>query len=176
MALIKRPEGATKRKKRLGRGPGTGNGTTAGKGTKGQNSRSGGGVRPGFEGGQMPLYRRVARRGFSNYRFKVVYVPVNLSTIEQRFSDGDTVDLESLRAHRIIGRHDRHVKVLANGELSKKLTVAGVKVSGSAQKKIESAGGSVASVPTGESGDAKRSTKKAKQAVESSAAEESKEE
>jgi len=176
MAMIKRPEGATKKKKRLGRGPGTGNGTTAGKGTKGQNARSGGGVRPGFEGGQMPLYRRIARRGFSNYRFKVVYVPVNLSTVEQRYADGDTVNLESLRAHRIIGRHDRHVKILANGEISKKLTISGVKVSGSAQKKIESAGGSVVDVPGGESADAKEPAKKAAEPAQSSSAEESKEE
>jgi large subunit ribosomal protein L15 len=91
----------------------------------------------------MPLYRRIARRGFSNYRFKIVYVPVNLSTLEQRYSNGDTVNLETLREHRVIGKHDRYVKILGNGELKKKLVVTGVKVSAGAQKKIEAAGGSV---------------------------------
>lgn len=143
MALLKRPAGATKQKKRLGRGPGSGNGTTAGKGTKGQNARSGGGVRPGFEGGQMPLYRRVARRGFSNYWFKTEYTAINLSTLEKRFEKGDTVNLESLRAHGLISANEKLVKILGNGEVTKALVISGLKVSGSARAKIESAGGSV---------------------------------
>jgi large subunit ribosomal protein L15 len=144
MALLKRPDGAKKQKKRLGRGPGTGNGTTAGKGTKGQNARSGGGVRPGFEGGQMPLYRRIARRGFSNYPFKKHHTVINLSTLEKQFSSGDTVGLETLREKNVIGTHESLVKILGEGELTKKLSVVGVKVSRSAQAKIEAAGGSVA--------------------------------
>src|SRR6056297_974974 len=112
MALLKRPAGATKQRKRLGRGPGSGNGTTAGKGTKGQNARSGGGVRPGFEGGQMPLYRRVARRGFSNYWFKKDYTPINLSTLEKRFAKGETVNLESLRARGLVSANEKLVKIL----------------------------------------------------------------
>jgi len=143
MALLKRPQGATKQKKRLGRGPGSGNGTTAGKGTKGQNSRSGGGVRPGFEGGQMPLYRRIARRGFSNYPFKTGYTPINLSTLEKRFESGATVSYETLVEAGVISASEKLVKILANGEITKKLTVAGLKVSASARAKIEAAGGSV---------------------------------
>jgi large subunit ribosomal protein L15 len=143
MAVLRRPNGAQKQRKRLGRGPGSGNGTTAGRGTKGQNSRSGGGVRPGFEGGQMPLYRRVARRGFSNYRHKVEYVTVNVGTLEERFDAGATVDLASLHAHRLIGSNDRRVKILGDGRLTKKLTVVGLSLSASAREKIEAAGGSI---------------------------------
>lgn len=143
MALLKRPDGAKKQRKRLGRGPGTGNGTTAGKGTKGQNARSGGGVRPGFEGGQMPLYRRIARRGFSNYRFKKVYTTINVSSLEKRFDSGAAVNLETLREKRLIGTNDELVKILGDGELTKKLTVSGVRVSATAKAKIEAAGGSV---------------------------------
>lgn len=143
MALLKRPQGATKQKKRLGRGPGSGNGTTAGKGTKGQNARSGGGVRPGFEGGQMPLYRRIARRGFSNYPFKKQYTVVNLSSLEKRFKSGETVSLETLLQHGLISAAERLVKILGQGELTKKLTVRGLRVSASARAAIEAAGGSV---------------------------------
>lgn len=143
MALLKRPEGSTKQKRRLGRGPGSGNGTTAGRGTKGQNARSGGNVRPGFEGGQMPLYRRVARRGFSNYWFKKDYTVLNVSTLERAFSSGDTVNLDTLCAKGLIGAQERLVKILGEGELTKKLTVSGVKLSKSARAKIEAAGGSV---------------------------------
>jgi len=146
MALLKRPAGATKQRKRLGRGPGSGNGTTAGKGTKGQNARSGGGVRPGFEGGQMPLYRRVARRGFSNYWFKKDYTAINLSSLEKRFSKGETVSLESLRERGLISASEKLVKILGNGEITKALVISGLKVSGSARAKIEAAGGSVEGV------------------------------
>ena len=150
MALRRRPDGATKQRKRLGRGPGSGNGTTAGKGTKGQNARSGGGVRPGFEGGQMPLYRRIARRGFSNHPFKTEYTAINLSTLEKRFESGATVNYETLLGAGVISASERLVKILANGEITKKLTVSGLKVSASARAKIEAAGGSVVEgEPTG---------------------------
>lgn len=143
METLKPPKGAIRQRKRLGRGNGSGTGTTAGKGTKGQNSRSGGGVRPGFEGGQMPLYRRVARRGFSNSRFKKDYVVVSLGSIESRFSDGDTVSLATLRDHKLIGNRELLAKILGDGEISKKLTVVGVRVSRSAAAKIMAAGGTV---------------------------------
>lgn len=144
MALLKRPDGAAKQKKRTGRGPGSGNGTTAGRGTKGQNARSGGRVRPGFEGGQMPLYRRVARRGFSNYWFKKEYTVLNLVDLERKFAAGEEVNLATLREQGLIGTHEDLVKILGEGALTKKLVVTGVKVSGSARAKIEAAGGSVA--------------------------------
>ena len=143
MAMITRPKGATKNKKRLGRGPGSGHGTTAGKGTKGQNARSGGGVRLGFEGGQMPLYRRVASRGFSNYPFKRVFTGVNVSTLEKKFKSGATVNLESLREKGIVSSAEIDVKLLGNGDLTKKLKVEGLKVSRGAREKILAAGGSV---------------------------------
>lgn len=143
MATLKRPAGAAKSKKRLGRGPGTGNGTTAGKGTKGQNARSGGGVRPGFEGGQMPLFRRVARRGFSNYPFRKQVVNIDLSTLDKLYSDGDTVSLETLVEKRAVKTGTRYAKILANGELSKKLTISGVALSAGARARVEAAGGSV---------------------------------
>jgi large subunit ribosomal protein L15 len=146
METLKPPKGATRQRKRLGRGNGSGHGTTAGKGTKGQNSRSGGGVRPGFEGGQMPLYRRVARRGFSNYPFKKEYVLVSLDSIESRYSSGDTVSLETLRDHKLIGKRDALVKILGDGELKTRLTVVGVRVSRSAAAKIVAAGGTVDNV------------------------------
>ena len=136
-------EGATKAPKRKGRGTGSGNGTTAGRGMNGQNSRSGGGVRLGFEGGQMPLYRRIARRGFSNYWFKKEFAIVNLRDLEERFSDGETVNKETLVLKGLANKADELIKVLGDGELTKKLTVAVDKVSASAKEKIEKAGGSV---------------------------------
>ncbi len=146
MGAIKRPEGATHSKNRRGRGPGTGNGTTGGRGNKGQNARSGGGVRPGFEGGQMPLYRRIARRGFSNYPFKVEYEILSVGTLEKNFKKGDTVSLESLREKKLVGTNERFVKILGDGDISKSLTIDGLKVSKSARAKIEAAGGSVTGV------------------------------
>jgi large subunit ribosomal protein L15 len=143
MAMLKRPAGAVKSKKRLGRGPGTGNGTTAGKGTKGQNARSGGGVRPGFEGGQMPLYRRIARRGFSNYPFKKQVVNIDLSTLEKLFANGETVTVDSLIERRAVRQDTKYVKILANGELSRKLTISGIGLSAGARAKVESAGGTI---------------------------------
>jgi len=143
MEELRAPAGATKRRRIVGRGPGSGNGKTSGRGHKGQNSRSGGKVRPGFEGGQMPLYRRIARRGFSNYPFKQEYTVVNLGELDKRFSDGDTVNLESLRGKRLVKNKATNVKILGDGEITKKLTVSGVRISGSAEQKITSAGGTV---------------------------------
>ncbi|MFP4301445.1 MAG: 50S ribosomal protein L15 [Spirochaetaceae bacterium] len=143
MAELRAPRGATRRKKRVGRGPSSGHGKTSGKGHKGQNARSGGKVRPGFEGGQMPLYRRIARRGFSNYPFKVEYTGVNLSTLDKRFGDGDTVTLQSLKEKKVVKNRVENVKILGQGELGKKLTVQGLKVSKGAEEKITAAGGTV---------------------------------
>lgn len=140
---IKPPAGATKKRKIVGRGSGTGLQKTAGRGNKGQNSRSGGGVRPGFEGGQMPLYRRIARRGFSNYPFKIEYVVINLDLIETKYADGETVDLESLKQKGLIKQRDAMVKILGRGDLTKKLTFRMVKISASTKEKIEKAGGKV---------------------------------
>jgi large subunit ribosomal protein L15 len=139
---IRKPAGATRHKKILGRGPGSGHGSTAGKGDKGQNARAGGGVRVGFEGGQMPLFRRVARRGFSNYLFRKRYVTLRLDKLNV-FGDGQTVNRESLLARRLIGSGDRLVKILAGGKLEKRLTVQVDKVSAGARAAIEAAGGSV---------------------------------
>jgi len=140
---IGKPRGATKRRKMVGRGAGSGHGATSGRGSKGQNSRSGGGTRLGFEGGQMPLFRRVARRGFSNYPFKKQYYVVDVGALNA-FGDGDTVDAETLRARGLLRGRSRPVKILGNGELTRRLTVRVDKVSAGAAKKIEAAGGSVA--------------------------------
>ncbi len=139
---IKRPRGGVKGKKILGRGLGSGHGKTAGRGTKGQGSRAGGSTRPGFEGGQMPLFRRVARRGFSNMPFKTVYQVVNVSDLN-RFADGDTVTAETLREKGLAHKRRMPVKVLGGGELTRTLTVDGPKVSATARKKIEARGGTV---------------------------------
>ena len=124
---------------RKGRGPGSGNGKTAGKGHKGQNARSGGGVRPGFEGGQLPLYRKLPKRGFKN-RFAVKYAIVNVSALNC-FEDGAVVDLDALLAKKIVRKELDGLKVLGNGELTKKLTVKATVFSASAKEKIEAAGG-----------------------------------
>jgi large subunit ribosomal protein L15 len=126
--------------KRKGRGPGTGNGKTAGKGHKGQNARAGGGVRPGFEGGQMPLYRRIPKRGFNNYEFAKVYSEVKVSDLE-RFENGTEVTAELLKAEGVIKKIQDGIVVLGNGTLSKKLTVKAVRFTASAAGKIEAAGG-----------------------------------
>ncbi|MGN0664400.1 MAG: 50S ribosomal protein L15 [Negativibacillus sp.] len=131
--------GSAKKAFRVGRGAGSGNGKTAGKGHKGQNARSGGGVRPGFEGGQMPLQRRVPKRGFVNI-FATVYSTVNVSDLE-RFEDGTVVNADVLREAGLIKKLNDGVKVLGNGELTKKLTVNAAAFSASAKEKIEKAGG-----------------------------------
>jgi large subunit ribosomal protein L15 len=139
------PEGANKKPKRVGRGSSSGLGSTAGKGNKGQQSRSGKpGPYVGFEGGQMPLYRRIARRGFSNDVFKKEYAIVNLRDLDEKYADGETVDKASLVAKGIVSKADKLIKVLGDGDISKKLTVSVDKVSASAKEKIEKAGGSVA--------------------------------
>ncbi len=127
--------------KRKGQGLGSGNGKTAGKGTKGHKSRSGGGVRPGFEGGQMPLSRRIPKRGFSNFRFAKKYQVVNLADLEERFEAGAEVDVEALRRAFLV-RHDQlPVKILALGDLTKGMTVRANAFSAEALRKIEAAGG-----------------------------------
>jgi large subunit ribosomal protein L15 len=140
------PAGANKKKRIIGRGQGSGRGTTAGKGNKGQQARSGGKTYVGFEGGQMPLYRRLAHRGFSNYPFKKEYRVVNLKQIEACFSDGETVSPATLAA-RGLSRGGCPVKVLAVGDLSKKLTFKIEKVSAAAREKIEKAGGTITAKP-----------------------------
>ena len=134
-------EGSVKAGFRKGRGAGSGNGKTAGKGHKGQNARSGGGVRPGFEGGQLPLYRKLPKRGFNNSRFGKQYAIVNLDTLQAKFNDGDVVDAAVLLAAGVIDTAFDGVKVLANGELTKKLTVKAAIFSASAKEKIEAVGG-----------------------------------
>lgn len=136
------PEGANKRKRIVGRGQGSGRGTTAGKGNKGQQSRSGGKTYIGFEGGQMPLFRRLAHRGFSNYPFKKVFQIVNLGEIEKRYENGEIVDIASLIAKGLV-KDPGAVKILGDGTLTRKLTVKVAAVSASAKEKIEKAGGSV---------------------------------
>jgi large subunit ribosomal protein L15 len=134
--------GARRQKKRLGRGQGTGLGKTAGRGHKGAKARSGGGIKLGFEGGQMPLHRRLPKQGFTN-TFKTEYVIVGLSDLDN-FEAGTVVNREALRAAGIIGNRDnRQIKILANGEISKGLTVEADKVSQGARNKIIAAGGTI---------------------------------
>jgi len=132
---------------RKGRGPGSGNGKTAGRGHKGQNARSGGGVRPGFECGQMPLYRRLPKRGFNNKRFAPQYIEVNVSDLEA-FDNGSEVTAQALADKGIISlpKVNDGVKILGNGELTKKLDVKAVKFTKAAKEKIESAGGTATEV------------------------------
>ncbi|MBQ5538258.1 MAG: 50S ribosomal protein L15 [Treponema sp.] len=143
--ILNAPKGANKKKFIVGRGSSSGNGTTAGKGNKGQQSRSGGKTYVGFEGGQMPLYRRIAHRGFSNYPFKKEFSIINVCILNEVFESGETVDKESLVSKGLIDSAKVAVKILGNGELTKKLTVNVDKVSASAKTKIEAAGGSVVS-------------------------------
>ena len=135
-------EGSKKAVKRIGRGAGSGQGKTAGKGHKGAKARSGYSRRPGFEGGQMPLQRRVPKRGFNNI-FRTEYAVVNLASLEERFEAGATVDAESLKACGLIKKELDGIKVLANGELTKALNVKVNAVSEAAKSKIEAAGGTV---------------------------------
>ena len=133
-------EGSVKAGFRKGRGAGSGNGKTAGKGHKGQNARSGGGVRPGFEGGQLPLYRKLPKRGFNNSRFGNAYAVINVKSLN-KFNDGDVVDAAALLSAGIINNIFDGVKVLGEGELTKKLTVKAAVFSASAKEKIEAVGG-----------------------------------
>ena len=137
---LKPAEGSAKEAWRKGRGAGSGNGKTAGKGHKGQNARSGGGVRPGFEGGQLPLYRKLPKRGFNNARFAKVYTIVNVDALNV-FEDGAVVDIDALLAKKIIRKPLDGLKVLGNGELTKKVTVRAAIFSATAKAKIEAVGG-----------------------------------
>jgi len=139
---VRPAKGAIRERKRVGRGPGSGLGKTAGKGHKGEQARSGSSKRKGFEGGQMPLTRRIPKFGFTN-PFRAEFQVINIRTLEERFEDGDTVDAASLTAHGLLHKRFDPVKVLGDGELSKRLSVHVDAVSGSARQKIESAGGSV---------------------------------
>ena len=132
--------GSVHSRKRVGRGAGSGLGKTSGKGHKGQNARSGGGVRVGFEGGQLPLFRRLSKRGFNNYEFRTVYATVNVGDLN-RFEDGTTVTPELLIETGLVKKELDGIKVLGNGELTKKLTVKANKFSDSAKTKIENIGG-----------------------------------
>jgi len=143
---LRAPVGANKKKRIVGRGQGSGRGTTAGKGNKGQQSRSGGKTYVGFEGGQMPLYRRLARRGFSNHPFIKEWEVVNLGEIEARYGADETVDAVSLIRKGLVKKNNP-VKILATGELTKKLQFNVAAVSASAKEKIEKAGGSLALNP-----------------------------
>ena len=134
-------EGSTKERFRKGRGAGSGNGKTAGKGHKGQNARSGGGVRPGFEGGQLPLYRKLPKRGFNNARFGKQYTVINVQSLN-KFTDGEVVDSAALLAMGIVSTVlCDGIKVLGEGELTKKLTVKAAAFTASAKEKIEAVGG-----------------------------------
>lgn len=137
---LKPRPGAKSPRKRVGRGNGSGHGKTAGRGMKGQGSRSGSSMRPGFEGGQLPLIRRLPKRGFNNAQFRTSYLPVNLSDLE-RFEDGTTVDETVLKEAGLANGRADGVKILGRGELSKKLTVKAHAFSGAARKRIEELGG-----------------------------------
>ncbi|MBP3635440.1 MAG: 50S ribosomal protein L15 [Bacilli bacterium] len=137
---LKYNDGAISEAKRKGRGTSSGNGKTSGKGQKGQNSRSGGGVRPGFEGGQNPLFRRVPKRGFNNYNFAVRYAVINISDLN-KFEDGAEITPELLKEMGLVKKQLDGIKVLGNGNLEKKLTVKASMFSKSAREKIEKNGG-----------------------------------
>jgi len=142
---LKPAEGSKFNRKRVGRGPGSGNGKTAGRGNKGAQSRSGWKYKRGFEGGQMPLHRRVPKRGFTNI-FRTEYDVVNLDQLEKLFEKGATVTIESLRDAGIVSSRTAKVKVLARGEMTKALTVQAHKFSGKAAEKIAAAGGKVEAI------------------------------
>lgn len=154
LSNLTKPDGATRKRFRKGRGPGSGNGKTAGRGHKGQKSRSGGGVKPGFEGGQMPLQRRLPKRGFHN-KFSKTWSIVNLEVLEEAFEDGAVIDAVVLAERRLIwSRHEsvatggkklvtRPVKILGEGSLTKKLTIKAQKFSKSAEQAIVDAGGAI---------------------------------
>ena len=139
---LKPADGSKHRRKRIGRGPGSGRGGhTSTRGQKGQGSRSGSSTRPGFEGGQLPLARRLPKRGFNNKKFATVYIPVNLESLNQ-FDDGATVDEAVMRAAGLVNGRGDGVKILGQGELEKKLTVKAAAFSASARAAIEGKGGS----------------------------------
>ena len=141
---LKPRPGAKHRRRRVGKGESSGLGKTSGRGNKGQKSRSGSSIRPGFEGGQMPLARRLPRHGFNNTRFAVRYAIINVSTLEDFFEAGDTVDEASLREKGLVKGHTHAgVKILGDGALSKKLSIVADKISAAAREKIEAVGGTI---------------------------------
>ncbi len=142
---VRRPAGAARKRRVVGRGPAGRRGGTSGRGTKGQRARSGSGVRPAFEGGQMPLYRRIARRGFSNHPFRTVYRTVDVRALN-RFADGDTVDRQALFDAGVIGSAGAPVKLLGSGNLERALTVRLDRASAGALRKVAAAGGTFAAV------------------------------
>ena len=145
---LKPAPGSTRKRKRLGRGPGSGQGKTSGKGHKGLNARSGGGARPGFEGGQMPLYRRLPKRGFLPYGGKTEFAIVNVRDLSDRFAPGSVVDPETLVSSGLIRKSGRRaVKVLGDGDVAHALTVRVHKISEAAKQKLEAAGGRVEMLP-----------------------------
>jgi large subunit ribosomal protein L15 len=145
---LKPAAGSTRKRKRIGRGPGSGHGKTSGKGHKGLNARSGGGVRPGFEGGQMPLFRRLPKRGFLPYGGKTEFAIVNVGDLAARFAAGSVVDPETLVSSGLIRKSGRGaVKVLGDGPVAHALTVRAHKVSEGAKQKLEAAGGRVEVLP-----------------------------
>ena len=142
LSNLKNIPGSKKNRKRVGRGPGSGWGKTSAKGHKGQNARSGGGVPAWFEGGQMPLIRRLPKRGFNN-PFAKEFVVVNLDIIEKKFNEGEEVSIETLKEKKIVKKIKDGVKILGNGEVTKKLTFKGLLFSKSAKEKILNAGGTI---------------------------------
>ena len=144
---IKPAPGSTKRRKRVGRGESSGHGKTSGRGHKGQKARSGSAIKPGFEGGQMPLHRRLPKRGFSNAAFRTEYTVVNLDRLNERFDDGAIVNDETLRKAGLVrglrGIKWDGIKLLAEGDVTKKFTIEVDKASAAAREKIEKAGGSL---------------------------------
>jgi len=145
---LKPRPGAKHRRKRLGQGESSGHGKTSGRGGKGQTARSGSSIRPTFEGGQMPLFRRLPKRGFNNARFRISYLPVNVEALN-RFDDGATVDEAVLRKAGLANGAADGIKILGDGELTKKLTVSAHKFSASAKTKIEAKGGTCQLVQKG---------------------------
>lgn len=141
LSNLRPAEGARQKPKRVGRGPGSGHGKTAGRGNKGAKSRSGFSYKRGFEGGQMPLHRRLPKRGFNNHAFRIEYAVVNLDQLEQRFEAGATITPETLRASGLVRASRLPIKVLGRGEVTKALTVQAHKFSGRAAEKLAAAGG-----------------------------------
>jgi len=141
---VKPRPGAKKRRKRIGCGESSGHGKTSGKGNKGQMARAGRGIRPGFEGGQMPMHRRLPKKGFNNKAFKDVFEVVNVGELNNAFQDGAIINEAALRDSGLVSRTCDAIKILGTGDLALKLTIQGAQVSATAREKIEKAGGSIA--------------------------------
>lgn len=141
---VKPRPGAKKRRKRIGCGESSGHGKTSGKGHKGQMARAGRGIRPGFEGGQMPMHRRLPKKGFNNKQFKDTFEVVNVGDLNESFQDGAVINDATLREAGLVSRNCDFIKILGTGDLARKLTIEGAKVSATAREKIEKAGGSIA--------------------------------